>query len=153
MTQSQTDRDRILDLDDLAEESPDGVKIAGEFYPYINVQSWGLRQRSRFGGLKKRIDEIEQIPSAKMSEITEAEYEKLTREAIKMIVLGIPDEIVRKLNDGKRTTLMMDFLIKSGVKHPLFNTITGLNRTMAESSLNSTDIGPNPTLESGSESL
>lgn len=107
-----------LQLDDFEETMPIGFTIAGVFYRYSNVDSWGLIKRQSFGSIWKRIDALENKENATARD--EAEYERFTREAIQLIAPDVSDEILSQMRSPtKRMMVMMDFFVKLGERNPL----------------------------------
>lgn len=120
---------KILELN-LTEDVPTedaelGVKINGTFYPYANLNEWGLAKRNRFASIWRQMEALEKKENP--TEADEERYDDLTSEFIRVCLPSIPEEVVQAMKASHRTAISLDFLMRCAARHPVFRTLAGFS--------------------------
>jgi hypothetical protein len=109
--------------------SADVVRIDGQSFDMLSIDSIGLRTRARIHRLLKRIEALETKEDP--SENDEAEYRDRLRDVAAIALPGAPDDVIAKLRVGSLADLATAFFVRAALKSPRLEMLANLTGAMS----------------------
>jgi len=117
------DRKPLLELRELA--PTEFVRIYGETYDVIDLDSLGIRQRTILAAHFERVAAIEKLgPEA--TDDDDREYGSRLEELLRVIMPSLPSEVLARIPRGKRAEIAGAFFVWAQQRSPLADLLTRL---------------------------
>lgn len=112
--------------------SVDVVRIDGQSFDMLSIDSVGLRTRARIQRLLKRIEALEAKEDP--TENDETEYRDRLLDIAAIALPGAPDDTTAKLGTGSLANLATAFFVRAALRSPRLEMLANLTGAMSSRS-------------------